>query len=352
MIRFFFPVNLEANRGDSVHALKLLKYFRLKEVNYSAVFFNPKRGRIIKYVQFLVENIIGAFAPKSDLLYIRYFPFCSLGIIIGKFRNLPCIVELNAIISEELIDRGISNPLYQLVTLIDERVISRYASGAICVTEGIRNFYFGDRVSSAIVLGNGVDIDEFDSLYSVPNGDNFAEFDFGFVGSLSPWQDLETLIAALVILRDHYHVETRTLIVGQGANYAALVNLVSEHGLSNQVHFLGEVSKVDIPHVMRKFRTGVAPLKGSRLKKTGTSAVKILEYIAAGRRVICTRVTMADELTTLVDFFYEPESADDLAKQLYSAYLRRDHAVANKDISSFTWDAHVTKLISFINSKR
>lgn len=352
MIRFFFPVNLESNRGDSVHALKLLKYIGLKEVNHQAVFFNPERGRINKYIQFLVESIIGAFAPKTDLLYVRYFPLCSLGIILARFRNLPCIVELNAIISEELVDRGISNPLYQLVTFIDEQVISRHVSGAICVTEGIRNFYFGDQAGRAIVLGNGVDIDEFGPLRSVSHGDDFTEFDFGFVGSLSPWQDLETLIAALVLLRDRYHVEARTLIVGHGINYAALVKLVHKHGLSNQVHFLGEVPKTDIPHVMRKFRTGVAPLRGSRIKKTGTSAVKILEYIAAGRRVVCTRVTMADELTTLVDFFYEPENVDDLAKQLYSAYLQRDHAVGHKDISSFTWDAHVTKLLNFINSKR
>ena len=120
--------------------------------------------------------------------------------------------------------------------------------------------------------------------------------------------------------------------------------------MSNQL--LGEVPKVDIPQVMQKFRIGVAPLKGSRLKNTGTSAVKILEYIAAGRRVVCTRTTMADELVPLVDFFYEPESIEDMAKQLYSAYLKRDQAIGLKNISSFTWEAHVTKLLKYINSKQ
>lgn len=352
MIRLFFPVNLETNKGDSVHALKLLKYFRLKEVKHLVVSYDPQRGRINRYAHFLFESFIGAFAPKTDLLYVRYFPLCSLSILLAKFRNLPCVVELNAIISEEQVDRGITNPLHRFVTFFDEHIVSRHASGAVCVTEGIRNFYFGDRDARAIVLGNGVDIDEFNSVQAVAHDDGLAEFDFGFVGSLSPWQDLETLIAALALLRDRYQVEARTLIVGHGVNYAALVKLVSDHGLSNQVHFLGEVPKADIPQVMRKFRIGVAPLKGSRLKNTGTSAVKILEYIAAGRQVVCTRVTMADELTTLVDFFYEPESDDDLAIQLYSAYLQRDQAVGRKDIASFTWDAHVTKLLKFISSKR
>ncbi len=352
MIRLFFPVNLETNKGDSVHALKLLKYFRLKEANYLVVSYDSQRGRINKYFYFLIKSILGAFAPKTDILYVRYFPLCSLSILLAKLRKLPCFVELNAIISEELIDRKISNPLYQLVTYIDEQIISRYASGAVCVTEGIRNFYFGDRDPRAIVLGNGVDIDEFNAIQTVTNYDGLIEFDFGFVGSLSPWQDLETLIAAVALLRDRYQVHARTLIVGHGVNFAAIVKLVSKFGLSNQVHFLGEVPKADVPQVMQKFKIGVVPLKGSRLKKTGTSAVKILEYIAAGRQVVCTHVAMAENLTTLVDFFYEPESVKDLAKQLYSAYLQRDQVIRLKDISSFTWEAHVTKLMKFINSKR
>ena len=352
MIRLFFPVNLETNKGDSVHALKLLKYFRLKEVKYRVVSYNPQHSRINKYAHFLFESILGSFAPKTDLLYVRYFPLCSLSILLAKLRNLPCVVELNAIISEELVDRGLSNPLYKLVTFIDEQVISRYANGAVCVTEGIRSFYFGDQDARSIVIGNGVDIDEFNLAQTVSDGGGLVEYDFGFVGSLSPWQDLETLIAALALLRDRYQVVVRTLIVGHGVNYAAIVKLVSELGLSTQVHFLGEVPKVDIPQVMQKFRIGVAPLKGSRLKNTGTSAVKILEYIAAGRQVVCTRATMADELVPLVDYFYVPESVEDMAKQLYSAYLQRDQVIELKNISSFTWEAHVTKLLKFIDSRR
>lgn len=108
-----------------------------------------------------------------------------------------------------------------------------------------------------------------------------------FVGRLRYYKGLDDLLRAMALLRDtRDHLTATLLICGSGPMEAAWRTLTQELGLTEQVHFLGDVPDEALPALYHAADLYVLPAN-SRAEAFG---VALLEAMAAGLPVISTEV--------------------------------------------------------------
>jgi glycosyltransferase involved in cell wall biosynthesis len=105
----------------------------------------------------------------------------------------------------------------------------------------------------------------------------------GTVCRLAPEKGLEVLVEAANLLRGEFQ-DLIVLVVGEGEREAKLRALIDEHRLGASVRLLGRRPAAEIPELVAAVDVGV-----NCSHREGTP-LSILEYMAAGKPVVATRV--------------------------------------------------------------
>lgn len=112
-----------------------------------------------------------------------------------------------------------------------------------------------------------------------------------YLGTLSPWQGLSTLLEALSLLRGRALPELHLVGPMKGAWRAAIRSLARRLRVHHALHLSGPADQQDLPPVLRTAHVCLAPLAAdARNTLQGCCPLKILEYMAAGRPILSTRV--------------------------------------------------------------
>ena len=135
--------------------------------------------------------------------------------------------------------------------------------------------------SALRVIGNVLDVDEFDHLAAAPLPRPLPPGPrIGMVARLDPEKDVATLVraAALVCAR---HPSVQVLVAGDGPERPRLAALARDLGVADRLHLLGDVTWV--PALVRQVDIGVlTPNRNEGLSNT------LLEYMAAARPFVAT----------------------------------------------------------------
>jgi len=138
--------------------------------------------------------------------------------------------------------------------------------------------------SKVVTVYQGIDLDPFHvaPLPKIPIA--------GIVARLDPVKGHQYALEALLLIKDVYP-QFRLRIIGQEENIKQheLESMAGEMGLSDRVSFLGW--QKDIPSQMAMCSFGIIPSIGSEAVSRGA-----LEWMAAGRPVLATRVGCLPEL--------------------------------------------------------
>jgi glycosyltransferase involved in cell wall biosynthesis len=172
------------------------------------------------------------------------------------------------------------------------------------------------------VLRNGVNLEKFSSKLSDGDGrpDN-AELSIVSVGHLLEAKGHHIVIEALAQIHSAH-----LTIIGDGPERSRLETLAKEHGVSDRVRFVGQVSHEDMP---KYYRSADVTVLAS--KREGMPNV-ILESLACGTRVIATDVGGIGEV---VD-------------QQEAGFLMRDRTVGSlvdafRKLQATSCDRHATR---------
>ena len=250
-----------------------------------------------------IESLLSMLHSQTDfdLIYERYSLFCKAGLSFAAAHRLPYVLEVNApLVNEAAEYRGLM--LIDLAQSVEKRLFTE-ADHIVSVSDEVSSYIKSVAPEARVsVIPNGVTIERFTDINIEKASDlpmepfNDTDFVVGFVGSLKPWHGVEVLINSFSKLpRDDER--NRLLIVGgKGKQKSDLKEYCRELGLKGQAKFTGAVEHQAIPALLGMTDVLVAPYPN--LIDFYFSALKIFEYMAAGKAIVASSIGQLEKILT------------------------------------------------------
>ena len=122
-----------------------------------------------------------------------------------------------------------------------------------------------------------------------PRGGALSDPHLLFLGSMESQDGVDELLPLLEVLASEHGLEAaRLTVVGEGSRRGPLSERVAAAGLEERVRFTGRVHHAEVPGLLAAADICVDPAPGTELNQRSTM-VKIAEYMAAERAVVCSR---------------------------------------------------------------
>jgi glycosyltransferase involved in cell wall biosynthesis len=228
---------------------------------------------------------------------------------------------------------------YRLATVV---IVTNDSFRALAESRG------GQRSSDVFVVRNAPDLRSLERPEPDPDLRRGKAHLIVYAGVMGPQDGVERAVEALARLgerRDDWHA----VFAGDGECLPGLRSLVSALGLGEQVEFAGWLTGADLAQLLATADICVAPEPSSPINDVST-LVKIAEYMAAGKPVVCqdlreSRVTAGDAAMYADD---GPTSyAAALDALLADASLRRrmGDAARERIASHLTWEHSERQLV-------
>ncbi|MBN2536770.1 glycosyltransferase family 4 protein, partial [candidate division WOR-3 bacterium] len=307
-----------------------------------------------------------------DILYVREDITAVPALAWARLARVPTALEVNGAIREEVMlvnprpagARGLAWQIRLAVQVALLRVGYRLAGRVVVVTPGLRDYLvarYRVRPEKVGVFGNGANTGLFVPLDATDCKRDLglepsARY-IGFQGNLAPWQGVDDLVHAFARLAPG-HPDIRLLVVGDGAEAAKLKDLAQSLGVAGLVRFTGRVPYEQVARCIGACDICAAPIaRIARNRLTGTSALKLSEYLACGRPVVASRL---DDTRYIAEhdvgrLFGGGDRADlaarldellGLAPAELSAMGRRARELG---VERFSWNATVAGIVRFVS---
>lgn len=200
---------------------------------------------------------------------------------------MPLVVEVNAIVEDEMNEAG-SSAVRRHVYRLTERLVLEGADGVVAVTPRIaeRLTKLNPGVRRVDVVLNGVDPDRFDTvparearaLLGVPEGPWV-----GFVGAFYRFRALDVVVRAMDRVRAVVP-GARLLLGGDGPERARIEEEARRIG-GDVVRFLGQIAPGQVPMVLAAVDVCVF----LTTMPWAETSIKMFEYLAARRPVVASK---------------------------------------------------------------
>ena len=345
-VRVYSPATDEggADALDGVHAIELGGVARevaelLKGENAGLpphLYREWRRLLFAEHAQRGLLPLLDAYAP--DAIYERYSLFAYAGVELARTLRVPHVLEANAPLAQEAATHR-ELVLRATAEALEQRIMCA-ADAVVVVSEPLAEHArrLGVPPERIDVLPNGVDPERFrpDVSGAAVRAKHGLEGKrvLGFAGSLKPWHDIETLVAAARLLHEADD-RVRLLVVGDGPGMASLRALDAPW-----LAIAGAVPHADVP-------SHYAAMDAIAVTFTGESdyfsPVKLFEAMAMAKPVVAARAgqiaqVVVDNETALL---YDPGDANDLALKVRDVLDREDAGASlGAGARAFVLDGH------------
>jgi glycosyltransferase involved in cell wall biosynthesis len=232
-------------------------------------------ARALTFVRFLRRHrieVLQAFFPDS----------CYFGLPAAWWAGVPHRLRTRNNLGHWL------TPLHRRLGRLLNRVTTcsvtncRAAAEALLAAEG-------PPPESVVVLENGVDLDRFERIEQLDMPPPGEQVRIGAVANLRPVKGLDVLIDAAALLKTE-HPQAIFEVAGEGDQREALEKQITDNGLTGC--FLLPGGSDDVPGFLSGLHIAALCSHAEGMSNA------LLEYMAAGRAVVATRVGAAPDLIT------------------------------------------------------
>ena len=308
-------INLDRQRGDTVHAMELAN--GLASIGHAITFVvGAASGHPPTLRSDIVLRVVGgsnrrvvretlAIAKRSaiDIVYERRST-PKIGFAVKTRRRIPLVMEINGILRDELHFQGRADGR-TVRGLLKDRLrgaLFRRVDGFIVVSEGIKDDLVarhGVDPRRVLVVGNAVNTTRFQPI-AKQSACRRLELESErpravFVGNLVEWRDFESLLQATRLLLETVPM-FELLVVGDGPARGSFEARAKALLPARTVRFAGEVPHTDVPFHIAASDFGLLP---ERVRSLDISPLKLFEYLSCGRPVVAFDVPGLDIVRTL-----------------------------------------------------
>lgn len=290
-----------------------------------------------------------------DFIYERYSLWSDAGARLARESGLPLVVEVNAPLRIEAARYRI---LHNATGAAEIEANLLAAASAVAVVSGPLREYLIDQgidPDRVHVLPNAVDERRFhpavDGTALRANLGLAQKSVIGFVGTVKPWHDLDTLITAVAQLHAHddrYHL----LLIGDIPQPVRVT--IAQRGLADATTIVGPVPHTEVPLYLAAMDVAVSP--HPPLADFYFSPLKLFEYLACGVATIAADVPPIAEVIEngMTGLLYPPGDADALAGQIavlatdLSARTHLGWQGASQVLRHHTWRGNAQQIIGWL----
>lgn len=307
-----------------------------------------KELRPLLYNAWALDRALEALrADPVDVILERLSLHGHLGLDIAAALDIPHVVEVNALLTEEARQfRGLQLP--DIAATIENRLLTG-ADAIVTVSDALAEQVAARGVArEAIrVTPNGADIEHFDSApprdaCRAALGYAADHFVIGFLGTLKPWHGADALVDAFARFAGQ-NPAARLLMVGSGPEEQRLRDQIERHHLSDRCKFIGPVEHDRVPALLRAMDVAAAPYRP--MDGFYFSPIKLFEYMAAGVCVVASRIGQIETIIVHESngWLCRPGDVGDLAAALERMHTDRGlrHRLAEQGrqcaISKHSW---------------
>jgi len=291
---------------------------------------------------------------KFDFVYERYSLFGMAGLSFARKKTVPYILEVNAPLVDEA--GKYRNLLLKELAVKVEQYLFSNADHIVAVSEEMKNYILIQSPSANVtVIPNGVRVDHFENP-DIPQPDKSGLFTIGFLGSLKPWHGIDVLLnsfADLVIRID----KARLLIIGGKENIVDnYKKRCVDLGLDGRVEFTGAIEYDDVPGQLQRADVLVAPYP--QLDEFYFSALKIFEYMAAGKAIIASDIGQISNVVVngKTALLVTPGNSEELTSALKRLSIdnnlreRLGENALNVVRKEHTWDSRIADILKIFSN--
>ncbi|MCK4463107.1 MAG: glycosyltransferase [Candidatus Omnitrophica bacterium] len=263
-----------------------------------------------EFTRFLRKN-------KIDVLMTLHFGSDIWGTIFGRMAGVPVIISNRR-------DMGFWKKKRHILAY---RFINRYVNVIITNSNAGKDIIIKDEKVSPEkikVIHGAVDISKFKPLHNKKKikqllGIDSKKIIIGAIGNFNPIKGHRYLIEAAPAIVKRIP-DTHFLLVGDGPLRGNLESLAHSQNISRNITFLG--SRNDIPDILSIMDICVLPSLSEGLSNA------LMEYMAAGKAIIATRVGGNPELieNSISGILIEPASSKDIEKAVCELVNDKENA--------------------------
>ncbi len=289
---------------------------------------------------------------KVDCVYERYGLFQGLG---SRFQRhgIPWILETNAPLSYESSGDRRTTILIGMARRMEAKAYE-LCDVLVCVSDSLKQVLvekFRVDPGKIIVMPNAADTGLFDPTKHKPRR-IFKGFTVGYVGTITRWQGLDSLIDSVSELSKDGK-DVNLVLVGDGPFREELERKSESVGLKHCIRFIGAVARSEIPSYVAGFDVGYSGQTPLEVGGMYLSPLKLYEYMAMAKPVIASSHEDAERLVEhgLTGFLFAPGDRE----QLKTAILRANKDVAvlqtmgerarGKIVAEHSWSVRVERMI-------
>ena len=281
-------VTLQSIRGGQAAHVHVNEIIRgLEKLGWQISLFAAQTkldsGMLRRIISFLWVQVRVMISIRSfRVIYVRWHAATAPVVLWAKAWRVPVCVEINGTYSDLFLVWPSARRLRRLLTWM-MRVQLRCADARITVADALATWVTDESGGkSCAVIPNGADPEHFRP--DVKEFPGIKHPYVAFVGAFSPWQGVETMLAA--VHSEHWPAGVRLFLAGDGSEREQVVEAASQ---SNQIVYLGTVPYRSVPGLLA-YSLAALSVQGGALAKARKdfSAIKVYEALACGVPVIVT----------------------------------------------------------------